>query len=98
VSIDGNIGYEGFVFISGWSYRVGGVGDCDDMVDLFLDMVGMARFSSSLSSSSSLVSSLVVPLMLILVSCLLATIVREVSYLSTIVTYCFSLACLFYMG
>jgi len=64
-SIDGNVGFEGFVFVSRWSYMVGGVGNFDGMVGFFLCMVGTAGLSSSPSSSSSSISSLVVPLMMI---------------------------------
>ena len=77
---------------------VGCIGDFNGMVGLFLGMVEMARFSSSLSSSSSSISSLVVPLMIILGSWLLVTIAGEVSYLSTIVTCSSSFASFFLMG
>jgi len=53
VSIDGNVGFEGFVFLSRWSYMVRGDGDFDCMIGFFLSMVGTAGFSSSSSSSSS---------------------------------------------
>jgi len=98
VAIDGNVDFEGFVFVSRWSYMVGCIGDFDGMIDFFLGMVGTARFSSSLSSSSSSISSLVVPLMMFLGSWLLVTIAEEVSYLFTIVTCSFSLASFSLMG
>jgi len=98
VSINCNVGFKGFVFVSRWSYMVGCIGDFNGMVGLFLGMVEMARFSSSLSSSSCSVSSLVVPLLLILVPWLLVTIAREVSYLSIIVLCYFSFASFFLIG
>jgi len=57
------------------------IGNFDGMDGFFLGMVGMARFSSSLSSSSFSVSPMVVPLKLVVVPWLLVTIAREVSYL-----------------
>jgi len=71
---------------------VGCVGNFNGMVGFFLSMVGTARFSSSLSCYSSCISSLLVPLLMVLGSWLLVTIAREVSYLSTIVTFSFSFA------
>jgi len=98
VSIDCNVGFEGFVFVSRWSYMVGCIGNFDGMVGFFLGMPGTARFSSSFSSSSSSISSLVVPLMMILGSWLLVTIAGEVSYISTVVTCTFPFASFFFMG
>jgi len=98
VSVNCNIGLEGFVFVSIWSYIVGCIANFDVRIGFFLGMVGMVRFSSSLSSSSSSISSLVLPWIMILGSWLLVTIAGEVSYLSTLVTCYFSFASLFLMG
>jgi len=50
VSIDCNVDFEGFVFISRCSCMIGCIGDFDGIVGFFLGMVGTARFSSSFSS------------------------------------------------
>ena len=98
MSVNCNIGLEGFVFVSRWSYMVGCIANFDVRIGFFLGMVGIVRSSSSLSSSSSSISSLVLPWMMILGSWLLVTIAGEVSYLSTLVTCYFSFASFFLMG
>ena len=82
MSIDGNVGFDGFVFVFRSSYMVGCIGNFDGVVGFFLGMVGTVTFPSSFSSSSSSISSLVVPLKMILGFWLLVTIAGEVSNLS----------------
>jgi len=98
VSIECNVGFKGFVFVSRSLYIVECNGDFDGMVAFFLGMVGAARFSSSLGSSFSSVSPLVVHLILVLVPSRLVIIAREVSYLSTIVTSYCSFVSFLHMG